>query len=106
MPVFKPDHARSPQARRVEAQEFVEEAAACRIGPAFRHELKSAPRPPPVRYYGTTRECQSIEAPQGWGGLRTVRRERLMSRIDVKPKLRTAAADVAIGRFVCLRGRL
>ena len=40
MPVFKPDHARSPQARRVEAQEFVEEAAACRIGPAFWHELR------------------------------------------------------------------
>jgi hypothetical protein len=54
MPVFKPDRARSPQARRVEAQEFVEEAAACRIGPAFWHEVKATPRPSPVRYHYTT----------------------------------------------------
>jgi hypothetical protein len=40
MPVFEPDRARSPQARRVEAQEFVEEAAACRIGPAFSVKLR------------------------------------------------------------------
>jgi hypothetical protein len=44
MSVLKPDRARSPQARRVEAREFVEEAAACRIGPAFRHEVKAMPR--------------------------------------------------------------
>jgi len=71
LPVFKPDRARSPQARRVEAQEFVEEAAACRIGPAFWHEVKATPRPSPVRYYDTTHERQSIEVPQGWAGLRT-----------------------------------
>ena len=44
MPVFKPDHARSPQARRVEALEFVEEAAACRIVRAFCHDFKATPR--------------------------------------------------------------
>jgi hypothetical protein len=60
MPVFKPDRARSPQARRVEAQEFVEEAAARRISPAFSHEVKATPRPSPVRYYDTTHEAQSI----------------------------------------------
>ena len=40
MLVLKPDRARGLEARRVEAQEFVEEEAACRIDPAFRHELK------------------------------------------------------------------
>ena len=54
MPVLDPDGARSPQARRVEAQEFVEEAAACRIGPSFWHEVKATPRPSPVRYHYTT----------------------------------------------------
>jgi len=38
MSVFKPDRARSRQARRVEAREFVEEEAACCIDPAFGHE--------------------------------------------------------------------
>ena len=56
MPVPKPDRARSRQARRVEAQEFVEEAAACRIGPTFWHELKATPHASLVRYYDTTRE--------------------------------------------------
>ena len=76
MPVFKPDRARSPEARRVEAQEFVEENAAVRVASAFRHELKATARPA-WRYPDTTYECQSIETPQGWGGLRAVRRARL-----------------------------
>ena len=71
LPVLKPDHARGPEARRGEANEFIEEDAAVRVASAFRHELKATPRPPPVRYHDTTHECQSIEAPQGWGGLRT-----------------------------------
>ena len=54
MPVLKPDRARGLEARRVEAQEFVEEDAAVRIDPAFWHELKATPRPPPVRYHYTT----------------------------------------------------
>jgi hypothetical protein len=54
MPVLKPDRARSRQARRVEAQEFVEEEAACRIDPAFWHELKASPPLPFVRYHYTT----------------------------------------------------
>ena len=71
MPVLKPDRARGPQARRGEAHEFIEEDAAVRVDSAFWHELKATPRPPPVRYHDTTYVCQSIEAPQGWGGLRT-----------------------------------
>jgi hypothetical protein len=66
VPVLKSDSARGLEARRGEAQEFVEEAAACRIGPAFWHEVKATPRSSPARYYDTTRECQSIEASQGW----------------------------------------
>jgi hypothetical protein len=66
LPVPELDRARSPQARRVEAREFVEEEAACRIDPAFWHEVKATPRPSHVRYYGTTRQRQSIQAPQGW----------------------------------------
>ena len=71
MPVLKPDRARGPEARYADANEFIEEDAAVRVASAFWHELKATPRPPPVWYYDTTRECQSIEAPQGWGGLRT-----------------------------------
>ena len=44
MLVLKPDLALGLEVRRVEAREFVEEAAACRIGPAFRHEVKAMPR--------------------------------------------------------------
>jgi hypothetical protein len=45
MPVLKPDRARGLEARRGEAREFVEEEAAARIDPAFRHELKATPGP-------------------------------------------------------------
>jgi hypothetical protein len=65
--VLKPDRARGLEARRGEAHKLIEENAAVRVASAFRHELKAAP---PVRYHDTTYECQSIEAPQGWGGLR------------------------------------
>ena len=46
MLVLRPDRARGLEARRVEAQEFVEEGAAVRVGPAFGHEVKATPRPP------------------------------------------------------------
>src|SRR4029077_12484810 len=62
------------------------------------HESKAAPRPPPVRYPDTTYECQSIEAPQAWGGVQTfVSRDRA-SRVGVNRTLRTATVDVAFGR--------
>jgi hypothetical protein len=71
LPVLKPDRARGLQARYPDANKLIEENAAVRVASAFRHELKAAPRPPPVRYHDTTHDCQSIEASQGWGGLRT-----------------------------------
>ena len=40
MPVLKPDRARGPQARRGEAQEFIEEDAAVRIAPRFGMNLR------------------------------------------------------------------
>ena len=40
MPVLKPDRARGLEARRGEAQEFVEESAAVRVASALWHELK------------------------------------------------------------------
>ena len=52
--VLKPDHARGPEARRGDANKFVEEDAAVRIDRAFRHKLKATPRLPPVRYRDTT----------------------------------------------------
>ena len=71
LPVLKPDHARGLEARHADAHEFIEEDAAVRVASAFRHELKATPRPPSVWYHDTTHERQSIEAPQGSGGLRT-----------------------------------
>ena len=76
MPVLKPDRARGPEARYGEANKFIEENAVVRVASAFWHELKATPRRP-MWYHDTTYECQSIEAPQGWGGLRDLRRERL-----------------------------
>ena len=67
LPVLELDRPRGLEARRGQAHEFIEEDAAIRVASAFRHELKAAPRPPPVRYHYTTFERQSIEAPQGWG---------------------------------------
>jgi hypothetical protein len=64
--VLKPNHARGPEARRGDAHELIEKDAVLRVGPAFRHELKAMSRTPPVWYHDTTRECQSIEAPQWW----------------------------------------
>ena len=61
LPVLHPDRARGLEARRGKARELIEENAAVRVDPAFRHELKATPRPPPVRYHDTTHECQSIE---------------------------------------------
>jgi hypothetical protein len=82
LPVLKPDRARGADARYADAHKLIEENAAVRVASAFWHELKAALRPPPVRYHDTTRECQSIEAPQGWGGLRTLVASDLTSRID------------------------
>ena len=65
MPVLKPDSARSLEARYADANEFIEEDAAVRVASAFRHEIKAAPRPPPIWYQDTTQEHQSIEALQG-----------------------------------------
>jgi hypothetical protein len=39
LPVFKPDRVRGPEARYADANEFIEENAAVRVAPAFRHEL-------------------------------------------------------------------
>jgi hypothetical protein len=82
LPVLKSDRARGAEARYADAHKLIEENAAVRVASAFWHELKAALRPPPVRYHDTTRECQSIEAPQGWGGLRTLVASDLTSRID------------------------
>ena len=71
LPVLKPDRASGLEARYADAHEFIEEDAAVRVASAFWHELKATPRPSPVRYHDTTNERQSIEASQGWGGLRT-----------------------------------
>ena len=64
MPVLKPDRARSLEARRGEAHEFVEESAAARVASAFWHEPKATPRPPRMRYHNTAYERQSIAAPE------------------------------------------
>ena len=68
--VLKPYQARGPEARYADDFEFIEEDAAVRVASAFRHELNATPRPLTIRYHHTAYECQSIEAPQGWGGLR------------------------------------
>jgi hypothetical protein len=64
-----PVRAHGPQARYADAHEFIEVDAVVRGASAFRHELETAPRPPPLRYHDTSNECQSIEL--GWGGSRT-----------------------------------
>jgi hypothetical protein len=71
--VLKPNRARSPQARRVEAQEFIEEDAAVRVASAFRHELRSTR--PRTRYYDTKYQVQSIEPPPGGADARFVASE-------------------------------
>jgi hypothetical protein len=45
LPVLDPDRTRGLEARRGKAREFVEEDAAVRVASAFRHELKTTPRP-------------------------------------------------------------
>ena len=45
VPVLKSDSARGLEARRGEAQEFVEENATVRVASAFRHQLKAMRRP-------------------------------------------------------------
>jgi hypothetical protein len=53
--------------------------------------------PPPVRYYDTTREGLSMEQLRKAGRIAHIRRERLMSRIDVYRTFPIAPVGTAVG---------
>jgi hypothetical protein len=84
----------APEARRRDATTLTSSSKKMRLSaslPRFGMNLRLRLRPPPVWYHDTTHECQSIEATQRWGGLRTFVASDLISRIDAQ---RTAGVDV------------
>jgi hypothetical protein len=80
MPVFKPDRALRRAASRLRSSSKKKRLAASipRFGMKLRLRLARH-----LRYYGTTRECHSIETSQGRGGLGTFVASDRMSRVDV-----------------------